>query len=401
MTISLVFRPSAVHFAMRGALTVALLVGAENLALARRAGAIEQPAQADGKATERGEAAVTKAPLDPAARAALGKTYLRAGRFEAAASALRDAVALGDGSQGTTLGLALAQIACGRNREALATLDRGEEIIAPAELGLALALAGGTERGIAVLTDGVRDGTSNPRLRENLAYAYALAGRWADARLTASFDLPPDQLDARLQQWAQSIQSGGERVRIAGLLNVPATVDMGMPVSLALNAVPAPEAAIVKGDIAAELPAIAAPALVAMAEPVAPAPFVAAPVPAYLPAVWQLPVHRPAVRIHHAVVNFDHGVQLGAFSSAVAAARAELILARRNPQLRGHGFLITQANVHGRAYWRVATLGYDAETASATCVSLKQHGGACFAYATNHAPLGRWLAMADTAERRR
>lgn len=403
-------RPLAIRLAVHGALTVTLLIGVENMAVAHgpnmHAALHAEPAPGNtDRGVALGEAAVAKSPQDAALRATLGQAYLRAGRFEAATSMLHDALALGEGSGRTMLGLALAQIACGQNRAALGTLDRGAAAIEPAELGLALALAGDTQHGVAVLTDGVRDGLATPKLRENLAYAYALAGRWADAKLTAGFDLSPDQVDARLQQWAQWMQSGGERVRIARLLNAPVTAGQGVPVALELNqadapaeTAPAPEPATVKPDASGELPAITATLAVAIVEPVTPAPVAAA---SFLPAApWPPALHR-AVHSRRAITNFDHVVQLGAFSSALGAERAKLILAKRNPQLRGHGFLITQAKVNGRVYWRVATMGFDGETASVACAGLKHHGAACFAYALHPAPHRQAMALADTANRRR
>ena len=189
------------RFILRGALALTLLIGgASHDAFAHRLdarGAIKAEL-AEGnteKAIALGEAAVANAPQDAGLRATLGHAYLSTGRFESAAAVLNDAVILGDTSDRTMLSLALAQMASGENRAALATLDRGTANIAQTELGLALALAGDPERGVAILTDQARSGAADGRLRQNLAYAYALDGRWADARLTASFDLPPDQLD--------------------------------------------------------------------------------------------------------------------------------------------------------------------------------------------------------------
>ncbi len=473
--------PAALRFALAGALTAACLIAATGGAADARPVDAQGQIQAElakgntDKAIALGEAEVTKAPQNGALRELLGRAYLRAGRFESAASALNDAVSLGGNSGRTVLSLALAQIACGQNRAALATLDRGQGTIGAADLGLALALAGDTEHGISVLTDSVRDGVASSKLRQNLAYAYALDGRWADAQLTAGFDLPPDQVQSRLQQWAQSMQTGGERTRIARLLDVPMTVDQGMPAALALNAAssaPAPELAEAKTDTNGELPAVAPGAATAAAPsatnvlavqdqpaaapavvlPVSAVPVVAlvapAPAPAPVVAAEELPVvaspavtskpvalprvaaARVAVKIHPVVparqpslalaaepafhrasyirrepVNYGaaggHVVQLGAFSSAEAAERAKLVLARRNPSLQGHSFLITQADVNGRNYWRVVTSGFNTASASTTCASLKRHGGTCFAYAANHAPQGyapqgKALAVANT-----
>jgi len=251
---------TAWRFALRGAFAMAscaaLLITGANDAFGHRTdarGAIEAELAKGNtaKAVTLGEAAVANAPQHAALRATLGRAYLRAGRFESAAGMLGDASSLGDGSGRTMLSLALAQIASGEHRAALATLDRGSATLARTELGLALALAGDPERGIAILTDEARAGAADARLRQNLAYAYALDGRWADARLTASFDLPPDQLDARLQQWAQSMQSGGERIRIAALLNVPVIADRGMPSALALDGIQASPAIALAPQVAA------------------------------------------------------------------------------------------------------------------------------------------------------
>ena len=233
-------RSSAFRLAICGALALAGAIGGgagTGCAHALRHGRPGEPAARGDpdQAIVLGEAAVAKAPQNAALLAALGQAYLRAGRFEAAAHVLGAAAALGDAGGDTTLGLALAEIAGGQHRAGLAALDRGAATIAPARLGLALALAGDAERGIALLADRLRDGPADPTLRQNLAYAYALAGRWADAALTAAFDLPPDQVAARLQQWAEVMQSGGERLRIARLLNVPLVADPGLPPSLAWN----------------------------------------------------------------------------------------------------------------------------------------------------------------------
>jgi cell division protein FtsN len=120
-------------------------------------------------------------------------------------------------------------------------------------------------------------------------------------------------------------------------------------------------------------------------------------------AQWLPPVNHPSSTTHHTPVapvvpgaTQGHVIQLGAFTSAQSAERAKSILAERNPQLRGHSFMITQATVNGHAYWRVVTSGFDRPTAQQTCANLKRHGGACFAYAADHAPQGETLALANT-----
>jgi Flp pilus assembly protein TadD len=405
----------------------------------------DNSAQALPKIIANDEIAVAKMPKDPVRRANLGRDYMHAGRFESASNAFADARSLGDSSPQVALNMALANIAIGKTHDAIALLDTARDRLPASDFGLAMALAGNTGQGIAILSDAVRSGDASPKLRQNLAYAFALDGRWADARLTASLDVPPDQLDARLGQWAQSMQAGGERDRVAKLLGVPVIADSGMPQTLALAgaapmpaAAAAPQLASARTDASGELSPIAAsampapaaamavitPAVAPTAEPapalavftpavpVMAAPAAAAPaVPAQITYAAQVtPVatraaYHSATHARHAA-NLGHVVQLGAFASAKGAERAKGIFAARNPQMRGHDFLITQAVVNGHDYWRVVSASYDASSAHGVCASLRQHGGACFAYAANHAPGGQTLAFADThspifADRRR
>ena len=169
------------------------------------------------KAVVRAEQSVQRGPQDAAARTALGHAYLTAGRFDSAATAFSDAMALGDNTGRTALSLALARIGQGRNGEAVALLDDWRSEIPAGDLGLALALAGETSRGVAVLADAVRSGDGSATLRQNLAYAYALDGRWQEARVMASQDVPADQLDRRLAVWALSTLPDRHRERIVRL----------------------------------------------------------------------------------------------------------------------------------------------------------------------------------------
>ena len=49
----------------------------------------------------------------------------------------------------------------------------------------------------------IRNGENTPKMRQNIAYAYALAGRWREARLMAQQDVPADQVSHRMQEWAE------------------------------------------------------------------------------------------------------------------------------------------------------------------------------------------------------
>ncbi|MDE2434696.1 MAG: tetratricopeptide repeat protein [Sphingomonadales bacterium] len=403
------------------------------------------------RAIELAEAAVAANPREPSYRAVLGQAYFKAGRFNAASTTFNDAMKLGDNSARSALGLALADIAAGRNREAVAILEDWRDAIPGSDLGLAMALAGETSRGVAILADQLRAGDSSAKLRQNLAYAYALDGRWREARVMAAQDVPADQLDARLSDWASTARPEDAKARIAGLIRAPLRDDPGQPRALALGDSPAQEqlaaetGAIKTVAANGELPAagaastavpapapapVAAPALAARTEtpaqlaqyapvaapaaptvepapaphqafasafaaaPAAKSPAVATPVPAKPTRVATSIklTHRPGLRPRTASVaaTGSHAVQLGSFSSSQGARRAWGIFAAKNPELRKFRMTITQATVHGKQFWRVAAAGFDARSASGMCSTVKTRGGVCFAYATNHfAPNGK------------
>lgn len=196
-----------------------------------------QAALASGKAEKAialTEAVVAAAPREAAYRALLGQAYLKAGRFESAAQAFAAAMTLGDNNARTALALALAQVGAGRQDEAVALLDDWRDAIAPVDLGLALALAGETGRGVAILADAVRSGENSPKARQNLAYAYALDGRWREARVMAAQDVPANQIDDRIGEWASRARPEDSRARVAALLAAPLRADSEQPAALAL-----------------------------------------------------------------------------------------------------------------------------------------------------------------------
>ena len=277
------------------AMVAGLLVAASTPALAHKAApsdnmAAQLAAGHFDQAIASGEAAVAANPRDAAARAALGHAYLRGGRFESAAAVLADAQGLGDTSGRTALALALAQIALGKGHDAIEVLDAARSQLPVADYGLAIALAGDSARGVGVLTDDLHAGDRTSTLRENLGYAYALDGRWGEARTIVAMDLPADKVDARITQWASNAQPEAYRGRVAGLLGAPVRDDAGMPSRLALNAAPAttqmamnsPVATPAASPVQGELPAVdSAPAPRAMPVMAENTPAPAAPAAAY------------------------------------------------------------------------------------------------------------------------
>ncbi|MFN3989744.1 MAG: SPOR domain-containing protein [Erythrobacter sp.] len=226
------------------------------------------------KAVVHAEMAVAADPFNADTRALLGAAYLGAGRFMAAASAFEDALDLGQEDARTVLSYALAKTAIGDGRVAVAALDDARARLNAADYGLALALAGQPERGVKVLVDAVRFEEATPKLRQNLAYAYALSGNWRAARVMAAEDLPAGQVDARMVEWAATAGPDQTMQRVASLLKVTPAHDIGQPAHLALanfEAAPAPAAAApvpMVAAMAAPAPAparVAAPAVVAAA----------------------------------------------------------------------------------------------------------------------------------------
>jgi Flp pilus assembly protein TadD len=394
-----------------------------------------EAALAKGKAqnaVEHAEAAVLAEPHNPAYRAMLGTAYLDAGRFASAAATFDDAMKLGDNSARTALSLALALDGQGKYQEASALLGDWEGQIAPADLGLAYALSGEPGRGIQVLSNAIRGGENTAKVRQNLAYSYALAGRWKEARLMAAQDVPANLVGSRME-WAQMATPQAWQTRVAALIGAPAGIaDGGQPAQLALGNNPsveqlaseaaanaAPKAELAANDAPAVAPQPVASHELAALEQAAPqvavadnpAPKTVEPdnfqaafatiVPARGPAAQVIPdtrrfVSHPVVqtaaarqsvapRAARAVAakpsSGTHLVQLGSFASEQGAHRAWGIYAKRYPELSNHQMVISEAIVGGKHYWRVSAAGFGVASSQAMCGRVKSSGQGCFAYA--------------------
>jgi len=358
------------------------------------------------KAIQLTESIVAINPRVASYRALLGQAYLRNGRMSSAVTALNDAMKLGENSGKTALGLALAYAGSGRNPEAVAILNDWRDAIPAADLGLALALSGETSRGVGVLYEALRAGNATPKLRQNLAYAYALDGRWREARIMAAQDVPANQLDARLSDWALMAKPEAASGRVAALLGVKIRNDPGQPVALALAdgdsqaklaAEPPP-----RDESAAQLTPAESPAAPAQADydsfsgqPLAPTPVYQAeksgfPDPTSTASAASQSLARVSpksadARPRHGAAAFlargsSHSVQLGAFSSEQGARRAWRYYSSRNPELRPFRMKLTQVTVRGKKFWRVAIAGLNQASAGQLCNRLKSRGGMCFAY---------------------
>ena len=191
------------------------------------------------KALEKAEAAVALDPRNPELRKTLAQAYLANGRFASARQSLDDALALGDASARTVISLALMHVAEGRTNAAQALLEQHRDTIPASDYGLALALAGDTRTGVEVLAQLIRSGDNTAKVRQNLAFAYALDGRWREAQIMAGQDLDPQVAQQRIAEWARIAHPDAHAQRVASVLGVtPAAMDPGQPVMLALSATP-------------------------------------------------------------------------------------------------------------------------------------------------------------------
>jgi Flp pilus assembly protein TadD len=191
------------------------------------------------KALEKAEAAVALDPRNAELRKMLAQAYLAQGRFSSARQSLDDALALGDASARTVISLALMHVAEGRPAAARALIEQHRDGIPASDYGLALALAGDTKAGVDVLAQLIRSGDNTAKVRQNLAFAYALDGRWREAQIMAGQDLDPQLAQDRIAEWARIAHPEAHVQRVASVLGVtPAAMDPGQPVMLALTATP-------------------------------------------------------------------------------------------------------------------------------------------------------------------
>lgn len=364
------------------------------------------------------EHAVQLRPQDAGYRALLGKVYLAAGRFFSAKQAFADALQLDPNQPGAALSLALATTATGDFSAAQDILNANANTISPADRGLAYALAGNPAAAVEILLPAARGPASDAKTRQNLALAFALAGRWPDARQVALADLSPADADARIEQWAAFARPTAASDQVASLLNVTPVADGGLPVRLALNtASPVQTATAAPVEPVAE----AAPAPVAVAAVSAPVEAPAAPVAtvavaAATPAVGgvvfgerrevvqKLPVSlatfTPAPRVARvaktpvaptqvALAKGDFYVQLGAYDSAAMAKWGWDRAKARHAALKGK---TPYTMPIGNGLTRVAVGGFARNDAVSVCRSIRAKGGACFVRANAGDRVASWVS---------
>ena len=397
------------------------------------------------KAIGLAEAAVAGRPRDASYRALLGQAYLSDGRFSSAASALTEAMELGATDTNTIIALTLAQIAQGKSAEAISLLQAHRDTVPASDVGLALALAGDSEGSIYVLTDAARAPDASARTRQNLALAFALSGRWAQAQILASQDLSPAKLEARMMEWSKLAETPNAQLRVASLIGTKAQQDAGMPVRLALSnfdetqmAATAPAVELASADPApvaayapppplladasrairsvelpmpertadgvvpvTELPQPKAAAEVIMADA---APYRAAPRvagegrirPAQQQALELATVLIPKAMAFNAKKPDGWAVQLGAYDSLGIAKEKWGSLKKRNGVLANFPASSHAATVKGRTFYRLTVNGLATRAdANNLCRELKAHGQTCFIRAMGGSEGIQWAAKAS------
>ena len=392
------------------------------------------------KALPFAEKAVELSPRDAGYRMMLADLYLKNGRFQSAETTYEDVVSLDPGNVRAGLSIALARIALGRNGGAIAQLDEMNSA-PPADLGLAYALAGEVGRAIEILEPAARASDATPRVRQNLALAYAFEGDLQKARMKAAQDVSPSELGTRMEQWASLARPVGAHRQVAAFLGVTPSADEGQPVQLALAA-PEPEATafasaepapvgvggpVVEAPVeasaetaVAETPAwVSAPAapsatftVAAPAAPSVPAPEaeVEEAKPVYAAAVESLVAPQPTVlrasgpalpaprsfasapakakvRLAAASASVEapavrgtgrFAVQLGAFKSAANVERA-WAQAYERYGFTGRTPLSTTVSLPNGKFHRLSVAGFGSRAeAVRVCESVKAKGGACF-----------------------
>ena len=378
------------------------------------------------------ESAVQLSPRDANYRLLLAQSYLQAGRFVSARQAYADVLDLApedhDVAGKAALNLALAETATGDWAAARRTLNDHAHDMPVGDLGLALALSGNPAGAVAILTQAARSPGADAKLRQNLALSFALAGNWQAARATASVDMSPADVDARLEQWAAFAQPQHATDQVATLLRVTPVADQGQPMALALNAsVPmgAPVAPVAVADaapVAATPDAPVAPVAMAAADVPAPGPPVAAPsvVQAVPPAVRLIRADPRATKVAlmpgkpapsttavavkikaeaaksapapASLARGDWYVQFGAYENAAVAHDGWARIQRRYAALSGIDPTGMRFTSKGETFYRLSTGGFARADADRLCRSVRAKGGNCFVRKGAGDSIATWLA---------
>lgn len=358
------------------------------------------------QAITQAENAVAAAPRDAGLRYLLGRAYFAGGRLASAGSAFADALELNPQDTRSGLQLALVRAGQGRHEEARAIIDKHAAQMEVSDYGLALTLTGDPAAGVRVLEDAART-VDDVTLRQNLAFSYAAAGQWQEAKMTAARDLGPTEAVRRIAEWA-SYAGAAPSERVLAFLKLSPVEDAGQPARLALGTASAAAALaeLVPPKLTAPVDASVDAPVLAETAPV-PTPAAIAPVPAEKVALSidlapQPPVVTPKAAVReapsfgYASGALDRGflVQLGAFDSAANAKSGWQRLAKRHA-LSAHRPAEATVSVRGNRYVRLSIGSFPSfAEASSTCRAIRARGGACFVRTPSGDRLASWAGFA-------
>ena len=396
------FAMSSVVLLSAAANAAAISDAVKSATRAEKALAKSKPAEAVSAA----ELAVAAAPRNADYRMLLGRAYLESGRFQSAATTFSDVLALDPSRGSAALSLALTRLGAGDRDGARGVLDAHAALIPPSDRGLALALAGDPAAGVVILEDAVRAGGADAKTRQNLALSYALAGRWAEAKLMASYDLDPQTVARRMLDWSRYAGEGQAAAQVAALLGVQPGEDAGQPTQLALNL---PAAGNVRTAEAAPPPPVAMPekpaaevaAVAAQAEALfaptsaiqfAPRSEIVQAIAPTRPSIGLKPV-QPAARFQRTAFAQPAGgrfvVQIGAYDSIGVAEDAWGRAVRRVGALAEFTPSTAVFVKGGTTFYRLSVRGFESRAkAAGFCEQFRVRGGRCFVRETaGDAPL--------------
>ena len=180
---------------------------------------------ANAEAIEALQAAHDRDDDDPNITAKLADVYLATDRADLALPLYDEALSKDPRNVAALNGKAVALDASGNHQEAQNTYEAGlaaapDSLKLQSNLGLSMALDGKTDESIQMLENVATDSRAGPSERQNLALAYALAGRNDDAAKVASIDVDPITVNEDLAYYADlKSMSPDERasVMVAGV----------------------------------------------------------------------------------------------------------------------------------------------------------------------------------------
>jgi Flp pilus assembly protein TadD len=185
------------------------------------------------EASQAYEGALRLSPQNSAALVGQGRALLQSDRPQLALAPLRRELAAHPENLKAITALGVAQDLTGDHATAQHTyrdalLDNPNNPALTGDLALSLAIEGYTDEAIKLLAPLASGSSSTPRLRQNLALIYGLAGDREDAQRTARLDLDEDAVQHNLAYF-ETLRSLPIAVRTRAILAAPVTSRTATP----------------------------------------------------------------------------------------------------------------------------------------------------------------------------